>query len=219
MKNFKFMALFTFLISAFLMLTSWDSTAGNFPYAVGQHHQNLATKVDVSLVSNNTETTSGSFHEQLKELAGKYLLLKEAFVATDAKAAAKAANKFLEQLDKVDMELLKGDAHMFWMKQLMGMKGDANQIILLKDVEAQRRQFGHLSELLIKTLQTFGIEGEELFVIHCPMALDSEGADWISAEKEVRNPYLGEMMMTCGKVTGTFPSPKENPFPAVKQKN
>lgn len=217
MKNFKFMVLSAFLISASLILIPWDCIAGNLPNAAKQPHQNLQAKATTAIVS--METISGTFQEQLKELAGKYLLLKEAFVATDAKAAAKAANKFLEQLDKVDMELLKGDAHMFWMKQLMGMKGDANQIILLKDVEAQRRQFGHLSELLIKTLQTFGIEGEELFVIHCPMALDSKGADWISAEKEVRNPYLGDKMLACGMVTGTFPSPKENPFFTVKQKN
>jgi len=33
------------------------------------------------------------------------------------------------------------------------------------------------------------------------MADDNKGADWLSLEKEIRNPYFGSGMLTCGEVT------------------
>lgn len=41
-----------------------------------------------------------------------------------------------------------------------------------------------------------------LYIIHCPMALNNKGANWLSNEKEIRNPYFGKRMLSCGKVTG-----------------
>ncbi|MBN2863319.1 MAG: DUF3347 domain-containing protein [Bacteroidales bacterium] len=29
-----------------------------------------------------------------------------------------------------------------------------------------------------------------------------KGADWLSLEKEIRNPYFGKSMLSCGEVTG-----------------
>ncbi len=32
------------------------------------------------------------------------------------------------------------------------------------------------------------------------MALDDEGADWLSTEEQIQNPYLPETMPGCGEV-------------------
>jgi hypothetical protein len=42
--------------------------------------------------------------------------------------------------------------------------------------------------------------GYEVYLDHCPMYNDGKGADWISREKPIRNPYYGSKMMTCGNV-------------------
>jgi Cu(I)/Ag(I) efflux system membrane fusion protein len=34
------------------------------------------------------------------------------------------------------------------------------------------------------------------------MALDWEGADWLSDREAIRNPYFGDQMLKCGNVTG-----------------
>ena len=39
-----------------------------------------------------------------------------------------------------------------------------------------------------------------LYHDHCPMAQDNKGAMWLSETKEIRNPYFGDKMMTCGSV-------------------
>ena len=38
----------------------------------------------------------------------------------------------------------------------------------------------------------------------CPMANGGKGANWLSKENAVKNPYYGAQMMTCGKVVETI---------------
>ena len=34
----------------------------------------------------------------------------------------------------------------------------------------------------------------------CPMYNDNKGAIWLSESKEIKNPYFGKSMSTCGTV-------------------
>jgi membrane fusion protein, copper/silver efflux system len=36
------------------------------------------------------------------------------------------------------------------------------------------------------------------------MADSNKGADWLSLEKEIRNPYYGDAMLSCGSVERTI---------------
>ena len=151
-----------------------------------------------------SESAPEAFKDQLEEVVISYLALKDAFVATDAQAAGSAAEGLLEALDKVDMNLLQGDAHAFWMRRAEGLSAHTEAIKTAEDVELQRRQFGFLSSALIETMQSFGTAGDTYYVQYCPMAFDNEGADWISHEEQIRNPYFGDQMLKCGKVTDTL---------------
>ena len=53
---------------------------------------------------------------------------------------------------------------------------------------------------MINSLQAFGTDHHTYFVQYCPMAMDNEGADWLSTEEQIRNPYFGDKMMKCGSV-------------------
>ena len=64
-----------------------------------------------------------------------------------------------------------------------------------------RRHFKTLSDQFIMLAITFGPFDKELYIQHCPMANDNKGADWISSEKEIQNPYFGESMIGCGEIT------------------
>ena len=90
------------------------------------------------------------------------------------------------------------------MEQLNAMKAHTKKMIELQDIEELRTQFAFFSEALIYAVKAFGIPEGKLYVEHCPMAMDNEGADWISKEKKIRNPYFGEKMMTCGTVEDTI---------------
>ena len=158
-----------------------------------------------------TENTPPTFKEQLFGLASTYLSLKDALVATDSEKAKEAANQILDELDKVDMSLVKGDAHNYWMEQQSAVKAHSKKIAASDDIEEQRTQFDFLSQALIKSVKVFGIGESTLYVQHCPMANDNEGADWLSKEEEIRNPYFGDKMLTCGLVKTTIDAAFKNP--------
>ncbi len=158
-----------------------------------------------------TESTPMEFKQQLVMVSDAYLLLKDAFVATDNELAVSTAQEVMEALSKVDMSLVKGDAHLYWMEQLQSLQAHSKKITELTDVEEQRKQFDFLSQALIKSIKVFGISENTLYVEHCPMANNNEGADWISKDEAIQNPYFGDKMLTCGEVKATIDKDFKNP--------
>jgi Cu(I)/Ag(I) efflux system membrane fusion protein len=151
-----------------------------------------------------------AFKKQLGDAVNTYLLVKDALVASDVAAAEAAAQKMRQALSKVDMALLKGDAHLYWMEQLKALQAHSEKISTTTDLEAQRRQFDFLSQALIQSVKVFGTHTDTLYVQHCPMAFDDNGADWLSAEDKVLNPYFGEAMLRCGITEETIVSSETN---------
>jgi Cu(I)/Ag(I) efflux system membrane fusion protein len=61
-----------------------------------------------------------------------------------------------------------------------------------------------LSNAMILMVEKFGFDGPTLYLQNCPMANNDLGADWLALEENIRNPYFGDLMMTCGTVEGVF---------------
>lgn len=69
------------------------------------------------------------------------------------------------------------------------------------DFKAARAAFSQLSaelQLLVEHVGT--ADAPELFVAHCPMALNGQGGSWLQDHTTVANPYYGAMMLRCGTV-------------------
>ncbi len=145
-----------------------------------------------------------SFQSQLTCVYRAYLPMKNALIAADAGQAARMAENVDSALNSVDMELLKGDAHKAWMDQMGTMKERLQTIMKSRDVTAQRKAFSGFNAALFTSVREFGLDGVTTYYQHCPMALDNQGADWFSEVSEIRNPYLGNDMLTCGETTTTF---------------
>ena len=45
---------------------------------------------------------------------------------------------------------------------------------------------------------------ETVYYQFCPMANDGKGANWLSKESGVKNPYYGSQMLSCGKTVETI---------------
>ena len=147
---------------------------------------------------------SNKFQNQLKQVFDDYILLKDALVNDDAKGAQQAGKQINQSLKKVDMKLLSDEkAHNHWMTIQKELKTSANSIENDSDIATQRAHFKHLSAHMISSVQLFGVN-ENVYIQFCPMADNNKGAYWISLEKEVRNPYYGEAMLTCGEVNATL---------------
>ncbi len=141
------------------------------------------------------------FKDQLGEVISSYLKMKDGFVATSEKIVVAEAKNVLAKLDKVDMSLLKGDDHNEWMGLLEPIKNNLNGIINMKGIEMKRSHFSLVSNKLTEAIDKFGFNSSTpVYLEFCPMAFDDKGAFWISNQKEIRNPYFGDMMLKCGEV-------------------
>lgn len=145
-----------------------------------------------------------AFQEQLVLLANSYLLIKDALVATDPTEASTQAATFIAQLEATDHSPLKGEALNYWLEQQNALKTHTQSLQSLVDVEEQRHEFDFISELIIASLKVFGSSEDVFYVQYCPMAFDDTGANWLSAEDKVLNPYFGDKMLRCGIIKETI---------------
>ena len=155
--------------------------------------------------TNHTETPKVEIQEvnQLKAVFDNYFAVKDALVKTDGNTASAKATTLLSAINAVKMETLKTDEHNVWMKVLKNIKEDAEHIAETKDAKHQRDHFDTLSKNMYDLIKVSKQETPTYYQF-CPMANNGKGANWLSKENVVKNPYYGSMMLSCGKVTETI---------------
>ena len=139
--------------------------------------------------------------EALQPLYASYLKWKDALAKDDFAEAQKMATNMKSALDKIDMSLFKGDTHNAWMDYQGRINSSLEHVQHFADIEQLRKSFQPVSAAMIELTNKFRPLSETIYVLHCPMADSNKGADWLSKEKEIRNPYFGSSMLTCGEVT------------------
>lgn len=140
-----------------------------------------------------------AFRLQLTEIYKTYLNMKDAFVASDAQKVKTTAREVKQKIEKTDMKLLKGDAHIQWMDQLSALLKTINSISKLSDIRTQRTELIRFNAAFYESLKKFGLKNVIVYSQYCPMANSDKGAWWFSSSEEIRNPYFGEDMLTCGE--------------------
>lgn len=129
-----------------------------------------------------------------------YLKLKDAFVSGDAgkvSAFAKATSKELKAIKTRDL----GKMEQSHFKQSIKM---LDAIVTNDIIENQRDHFVILNKNIVALVMNINNSGSTLYVQKCPMANNNKGAVWLSSDKDIRNPYYGEQMLTCGSVIETL---------------
>ena len=144
------------------------------------------------------------FTQQLRAAVLPYLALKNALVASEAKPAATAAEQMQQTLANVDVTLVEGEAYQQWMEHLDVMQETLRTIAAEATLETQRAALAPLSQALYRSLRQFAATGLAIYYQHCPMADSNQGAYWLSESKEIRNPYFGDKMLTCGSLKETI---------------
>ena len=140
---------------------------------------------------------------QLKAVFDNYFAIKDALVKTDGNTASAKATVLLTAINAVKMETLKMDEHNSWMKVVANLKEDAEHISDTKDAGHQRDHFATLSKSIYELIKVSKQDTPTYFQ-HCPMANKGKGADWLSKENTIKNPYFGSMMLSCGKTVETI---------------
>ena len=160
-----------------------------------------ATATTEKKVTDTTITPAFS----AKEIIAGYLQLKNALAKDNGKDAATAGNAIVATLATVDMKSLTKEQIKRYMDIADDLKEHAEHIgANAGKLEHQREHFVMLSKDVADLIKTFGNGGQTLYKDYCPMANDGKGATWISELKEIKNPYQGSKMLTCGSVKETI---------------
>jgi Cu(I)/Ag(I) efflux system membrane fusion protein len=122
-------------------------------------------------------------------LVQPYLTLKDELVRSDAKAASATAKEMLV--------LLSDKKYAF---SRLNLKSLLESIQKTDDIEEQRELFRLISNEMIQWVSSTQSVSSKLYVQFCPMANNNKGAKWLSSEEQIRNPFYGDAMLTCGSV-------------------
>ncbi|WP_310559100.1 DUF3347 domain-containing protein [Flavobacterium sp.] len=154
---------------------------------------------DHSVMQTNEEPKTN----QLNAVYENYFSLKEALVKTDGTTASAAAKELVASINAIKMGELKMDVHIVWMKVVENLKKDATAISESTDTKKQRGSFNTLSNSIYELIKVSKSD-KVVYYQFCPMANDGQGANWLSKENNIKNPYFGSMMLSCGKVVETI---------------
>ncbi len=123
-------------------------------------------------------------NENVANVYEHYEHIKNDLVGSNPGDAQKGAEMLNEALGKVE----GADAAL-----------SASQKIATTDnLKVQRKLFSELSDE-VEALLRGKITSGKLYKDFCPMALNG-GAYWLSSIEDIRNPYYGAQMLSCGKV-------------------
>jgi copper chaperone CopZ len=153
--------------------------------------------------NNSVSTETKQELSQLKAVFDNYFAVKDALVKTDGNTASTKAKELLTTINAVKMDKLSTEEHTVWMKVMKDLAFDAEHITETKDASHQRDHFMSLSKNLYSLLKVSKYE-QPVYYQFCPMANDGKGANWLSKENAVKNPYYGSQMLTCGRVQETI---------------
>lgn len=151
---------------------------------------------------------SEDLQKGLKQLFSDYFDLKNHLVQDDFKKAIDSATRLQSSLTEMssslDHETIEKSDHEFWTQKSKSLKKGLERGEGVYDIEGLREEFIGISNTMIALAEYFDPISSTVYLQHCPMADSNKGADWLSKEKEIRNPYFGEAMLTCGEVTRTL---------------
>ena len=220
MKNFTF---FAFTIASVMLLAACDGNTKSDDEHAG--HQMAA--MDSSSTAADMDTNTQASHQghqhggatpataqdlgevdlavkhQIEGVLNVYLDLKNALVATDNAKARTAASSLVEKLQGVEDEKMTEDQKAFFHSLHEKIKTDAEHIAEA-GIDHQREHFSSMSNQMFKLVKSFDANQKPVYYDFCPMAFDNKGAYWLSEIEQIRNPYFGEKMISCGSVKQTL---------------
>jgi DNA-binding transcriptional regulator WhiA len=146
-----------------------------------------------------------SFHIQqnstdLTALLSAYYDVKNALVNSDALTAASNAGQFIKANNSLELKTLPGGKMNAFIAIQKNLITDAERIRTAKDLTKQREYFATFSQDFYSLAQIVKLSGQPVYQQYCPM----KKMYWLSSETSIKNPYYGNAMLSCGRITETI---------------
>jgi hypothetical protein len=129
-----------------------------------------------------------------------YLGVKNALVASDSQDAKAKAKKLLAAIMLVPVNKFSADQRKVWTTYTDKLQFDSRHISESGAIDHQREHFASLSKNMYELVKGLKLNDVALYEQYCPM----KKATWLSETANIKNPYYGNKMLTCGKTTATL---------------
>lgn len=160
-------------------------------------------------VSERDETVSVQELEIVKSKADfsidlildKYINLKNKLAADDSKAAAAAGMELERAIKGAKSDVIEKELQNQY-TTITKAAIEETTIIATNSgkIADQRKQFAALSQNMTYLIQMFDTD-KKLYQDYCPMYNHGKNGYWISEVKDIKNPYYGAEMLTCGGIS------------------
>jgi len=138
--------------------------------------------------------------KQKQALLSSYYEIKNALVNSDAATASAKAGELLKEIRTADTKAFSAEEATEFKASQEKLSTDASHIAESKDLGKQREYFAALSAGFFKLAKTVKLSSAPVYYQFCPM----KKSYWLSETKEIKNPYYGKQMLTCGKISETI---------------
>lgn len=177
------------LLMAVIILLSTQNTFAHIKNIKGH-------TTEYSQIQSNGETINTS---ELQKIFDEYFALKDALAQSNAKSVSEKAAALSRQINAVDMNKLSTKEHNIWMGAKRELLKASEEIAGSKSIEKQRKSFAFLSKKMYELMKVSKY-ADTVYYQHCPMKKEN----WLSKEKQIKNPYYGSKMMSCGSTVDTL---------------
>ncbi|RMA66508.1 DUF3347 domain-containing protein [Ulvibacter antarcticus] len=102
--------------------------------------------------------------------------------------------------------VITSGASLALIKKMKDLEADNATVIALEtiaksnDIEEQRKEFVVVTTTVESMIKN-QIASGTIYKQFCPMAFGNKGAYWLSNSKDIKNPYFGDKMLKCGRIT------------------
>jgi len=178
----------TFIVFSAFALSACENSSG------GSEKSDTSTVENSELSKVETKKMGSSTADEEKELQKVFLFytqVRKNLIVGDS-ASAHSTAKQMAQVCK--------NNH----KKFTDLCAATSKLAAQTGLEAQRVEFANVSDVMKTTLESVGLPDGKVYVQHCPMAFDSKGADWLSDNSKIENPYFGGSMLECGEVKSIY---------------
>lgn len=156
---------------------------------------------NVEMHGQDAQVTSSDY---VNDIVISYINLKNKLVKDDSNGAADKGKALLVSFNNFDTKKLNANQK----KEYLDIADDAKEHAEhigdnAGKIDHQREHFAILSKDINDLIKLLG-SNKKLYQDHCPMYDDGKGAIWISESKEIKNPYYGSKMLTCGSLKKTL---------------
>ncbi len=143
----------------------------------------LAAAVGLLFITTVRAADNAALMEPVKSVLDHYLMIQTELTKDSIKGLDEHANAIAKAVKGDSMKMLSPD-----------VTKQAEALAKAKDIKAAREAFKPLSASLVKYLADNKAGKGTYHEAYCPMVK----ASWLQTGKEIKNPYMGKAMISCG---------------------